>query len=205
MSPDDLIGTVFESPEQLIGKASVVGRVYLRKVQAGLARPLKLLLYGDPGVGKSAVCVILAQAMTSHATGVHHASAKEISPEMVRVWLHDIRYYPQTRWRVFVVEEIDAVSSDVETLFLQLLDRLPDHNAFLCTSNSELTNLTARFQSRTKAIRVDAPTVGEVEAFLLKHWPALGAVAHEIAEANGGDVRASLNDAQMELDANGDG
>ena len=200
MTPADLLATGPGGPAEMIGKAASVARVLCGRAASGETRPIKALLYGDPGVGKSAICRMVANRLVEHSAGIHHASGCQVSPDTVRDWLHDL-HYRLDGWRVFWIDEVDSVSPGVEVLLLQLLDLLPDCNAALFTSNATMTGITARFQSRTQAIQVERPAAAAVERFLLERWPGLGEAAREIAEANGGDVRASLNDAQMQLDA----
>jgi DNA polymerase III delta prime subunit len=83
---------------------------------------------------------------------------------------------------------------------LQFLDELSDRHAVLVTSNEQMSGISQRFQSRTQAIKFEKPSVDDVEEFLRSRWSELGDAAREIAEANNGDVRASLNDSQMHLD-----
>jgi DNA polymerase III delta prime subunit len=81
------------------------------------------------------------------------------------------------------------------------MDEMPSKTAILLTSNEKMSGISERFSSRTKAIRFERPTSEEVSKFLLARWPELGFVAEEIAAQNNGDVRASLNDAQLYFDA----
>ena len=200
MTPADLLARGPGAPAELIGKAASVARVLCGKAASGGPRPIKVLLYGDPGVGKSAICRMVAGCLAEHSSAIHHASGSQVSPDTVRDWLHDL-HYRLSGWRVFWIDEVEAVSPGVEVLLLHFLDRLPDCNAALFTSNATMAGITARFQSRTQAMLIERPAAAAVERFLLDRWPNLGAAAREIAAANGGDVRASLNDAQMQLDA----
>jgi len=199
VTPEEFVKNGPKTPEDLIGKARAVARVFYAKVRSGAANPIRLLCYGPPGVGKSATCRVISHALVEHPVLLHHVSAKQITPDHVRNWMNDFRYH-NDQWRVYWIEEVDAVHPDVEVLLLQFLDELPDKNAVLATSNEKMSGIEDRFQSRCQAVRFEKPQVEEVEKFLLKHWPELGIVAREIAETNNGDVRASLNDAQMHLD-----
>ena len=200
MTPEEFIATGPQTPEDLIGKARSVAQVFIAKIRSGNIAPIRLLCFGPPGIGKSATCKIIANVLVDHPVYLRHMSAKEITVEHVRDWMHEISYY-NDRWRAYWIEEVDAVNPDVETLLLQFMDKLPERNAVLVTSNERMSGIEDRFQSRCKAIKFERPSVGEVERFLLARWPELGAVvAREIAEANNGDVRASLNDCQLEID-----
>jgi len=199
MTPEEFVRNGPNNPEDLIGKAKMVARVFCSKVRSGGKSPIRLLLYGPPGVGKSATCKIIAHSMIDHPVSLRRMSAKQVTTEQVRSWMQEIHYI-NNKWQVYWIEEIDAVTPDVEVLLLQFLDLLPDNNAVLVTSNEQMSGISSRFQSRCQAIRFDKPSIEEVEEFLRIRWPELGEEAREIAEANNGDVRASLNDAQGELD-----
>ena len=200
MSPEEFIKSGPQKPEDLIGKARSVAQVFCARARSGVVSPIKALFYGSQGIGKSAVCKIIANHLVDHPIMLRHLSAKQITAEMIRDWMRDLQY-KNDQWRVFWIEEVDAVNPDVEVLLLQFLDELPDKNAFLATSNEQMSGISPRFQSRCQAVKFEKPAVDEVEKFLLHHWSKLGKkVAHEIAESNGGDVRASLNDAQGALD-----
>jgi replication-associated recombination protein RarA len=199
MTPEEFIKNGPQKPEDLIGKARTVAKVFCARVKSGVTMPIKLLCYGPPGIGKSAVCKIISQTLVEHPVSLRHMSAKQITIDHIRDWMMDFRYH-NDQWRVFWIEEVDAVTSDVETLLLHLIDLLPEKNAILATSNERISGIEGRFQSRMQAIRFEKPSVDEVEKFLMDRWPELGKVAREIAESNDGDVRASLNDAALQLD-----
>lgn len=201
MNPEELLSHGPESADDLIGKARKIAKVFVAKAKSTDASPMKLLLYGPPGIGKSAVSRIIAQALLGrNMSMVRHVSAKQVSVDDVRDWMRDFHYKLGDDWSVFWIEEIDAVNSDVATLLLQFMDEMPKKTAIIFTSNEKITAIEGRFQSRTKAVRVDPPTAKEIEDFLLEKWVDLGEVAKEISENCGGDVRMALNDAQMHLD-----
>jgi replication-associated recombination protein RarA len=198
-TPAEVLMKGVRCPDDLIGKAQQVAKVYTAWAKSGKSSPMRMLFYGPPGVGKSAVCKLLANALVTHSTKIRRISAKQATPDLLRDWLMDFKYQCAD-WRVYCIEEVDAVSPDCEVLLLQLADEMPERTALLVTSNEEMTGLSSRFQSRMKAIRFNRPTVKEVEKFIIDRWPELKNVAKEIASANNGDIRASLNDCQFELD-----
>lgn len=200
MTPVEYIKNGPKKPDDLIGKARSVAKVYCAKAKSGCDDPLRLLFYGDPGIGKSATCKIIASELAEHPMCLRHMSAKQIKADDVRDWMHELRYL-NDQWRVYWIEEVDAVNPDVEVLLLQFLDELPKKHAVLVTSNEQMSGISGRFQSRFLAVKFERPTVDDTKKFLLSHWPELGKkVAMEIAETNNGDVRASLNDAQAAID-----
>ena len=199
MTPEEFIKDGPKKPEDLIGKARQVAKVFSARAKSGVDTPIKLLCYGPPGIGKSATCKILANILASHPSSIRHMSAIQVTVDHVRDWMTELRYATD-QWRVFWIEEVDAVTPQVEILLLQFIDLLPAKHAVLFTSNEQMSGIEGRFQSRMQAMRFERPSVEDVEKFLLSHWPELGDTAGEIAETNNGDIRASLNDSQMALD-----
>ena len=199
MTPEEFVRNGPQKPEDLIGKAKTVAQVFYARAKSGKTMPIKLLCYGPPGIGKSATCKIISMALVEHPVSLRHLSAKQVTVEHIRDWMSELRYV-NDQWRVYHIEEVDAVNPDVETLLLHFMDLLPEKTAVLATSNERMSGIEDRFQSRMQAIRFDKPSVDDVEKFLKGRWPELKDAAREIAEWNNGDVRASLNDAQMALD-----
>lgn len=199
MTPEEWIARGPTVPQELIGKAGAVARVYCNKVKAGTILPLRLLFHGPPGCGKTSCCRLLAHTLAPHATNIRHTSAAQVTVDHVKDWIAGLRYHTDT-WQVWWIDEVDAVNPTVEVLLLQFLDEMPTMHAFLATSNEQMTGISQRFQSRTHAVGFTAPSADEVHRFLIRLWPSLGPVAREIAEACGGDVRQALNDAQMQMD-----
>ena len=199
MSPEELVRIGPESPSDLIGKAAVVAKMFCSRIASGETQPIKLLCYGDPGIGKTAVCRIIANSLVSHPTMIRRVSAVQLTVDTVRDWIDGLRYRNMD-WRVYWVEEVDAMSPAVEVLMLQFLDNMQIKTAALFTSNEAMSGISGRFQSRTQAIKFERPSVADVEKFLKYHWPELKGVAKEIAEATNGDVRAAILDAQFHLD-----
>lgn len=199
MTPAELLQRGPQGPNDLIGKAQTIARVLIGRIEDGQTSALRLVLHGPAGVGKSAVCRLLAGRLCDHATQATHVSACQVTPELIRDWIGEARHIAR-KWRVWWIEEVDAVSPAVEVLLLQFLDALQSHHAVLLTSN-KLDCLSDRLRSRCVSQSVPAVPVSQVADFLKKRWPELGGAASEIAQATSGDVRAALNDAQAELDA----
>lgn len=186
-------------PDDLIGRAGMIARLAISRVERGADR-LRYLLYGPPGTGKSAACRMIAAAMDTESVYVSHVSAAQLTAEIVRGWIDEGRHH-QTNWTVRHIDECDQINPTVELLMLQMMDELPERNAVLCTSNLAMDQLTDRFQSRFQCVEIPRPMAGEVATFMARNWPGLGkAHANEIANKTNGDVRAALNDAAMQLD-----
>lgn len=199
MTPEEFIKDGPKKPEDLIGKARKIAKVMCARAKGGNPRPIKLLFYGNPGIGKSAVCRLIANTLADHPSSIRHMSAVQVTVDNVRDWMTELRYHTD-QWKVFWIEEVDSVNPAVELLLLQFIDLMSNKHALLVTSNEQMSGITPRFQSRCQAIRFEEPTVDEIVEMLVGRWPELGEAAREIAESNMGDVRASLNDAQGELD-----
>lgn len=199
MSPEELVRLGPTSPSDLIGKAAIVAKTFCCRIASGGKQPIKLLCYGDPGIGKTSVCRIVANSIAKHSSMIRRVSAVHLTVDSMKDWLQDLRYRGDG-WRVYWVEEADAISPAVEVLMLQFLDDMPEQTAALLTSNESMSGISGRLQSRTQMIRFERPSTSDVANFLLRYWPELENDAREIAETNNGDVRASLNDAQMHLD-----
>ena len=199
LTPEQLIQRGPEAVEDLIGKAHLVARIYQNKALANTEGvPLKLLLSGEPGCGKSAASNVVSRSFAP-VFEVVHVSGCQVTAELVRDWILGAHHKPMA-WVVRIIEEVDKISQQAEVLMLQYLDIMPNYHAMICTSNASMGELSDRFQSRFSAVEVTRPETEEVTRFLMDRWPELGVEAVRIAKANGGDVRASLNDAQSHLD-----
>jgi DNA polymerase III delta prime subunit len=182
----------------LIGMAGQIAKVQIARVDQRRASRIKLLLHGDPGCGKSAACRLIGDGIAREHS-ISRLSACQLNADMVRDWLHECRY-SRSEWRVYHLDECDAINPTVGVLMLQFLDEVPPMTAVLCTSNESLGELSDRFQSRFQTIQVRRPAPDHIADFLAGRWPKLADVAQEIAGQCGGDVRAALNDAQAHLD-----
>lgn len=198
-SPDTILQAGPTSPLDLCGPAAIIARIQCAKARRNTeGRPVKLLLHGEPGCGKSAICKLTAEALVPQFI-TERISGQQLTADGVREWIDHARYIP-TAWIVRIVEEVDLVSPQAEALLLQYLDLMPKQTALLCTSNKEMGDLSNRFQSRFQVIEVERPTPSEVAAWLTERWPDESAECHDIAHAQKGDVRASLNDLQTHFD-----
>ncbi|WP_309382034.1 ATP-binding protein [Cerasicoccus frondis] len=199
MTPEEFIISGASSPDDLIGMAGKVSRVQVRKASKNTAgTPIKLLLYGEPGCGKSETAKCISEAL-SPVGQRNRLSGQHLTADDIRSWIEDTKYSQQS-WIIWVIEEVDSLSKAAQTLILQYMDQMGPFHALICTSNCDLDHLSDRFQSRFQTIEVKRPQAEEVANFISGRWAIDYDMAFEIAEANYCDVRASLNDAQMELD-----
>ncbi len=192
--PDDLIGHAGKVAAALVAKA--------HRVRLGGGGPMKLLLYGPPGVGKTTVAEMTALALCGgQALAVEDFNGREIALETVRRWMDSLAYgslFGGCEARI--VNELDRASKESQDLLLTYLDKMRAGRAFLGTSNLQLDLLTERFQTRFQVWKINAPAADEIAAWLVKKWKAPKPLAHEIALGCGGCVRAALADLETAYD-----
>ena len=192
---------------ELIGPAAdladILGCKATRAKRAASA-PVKILLYGVPGIGKSHLAAALARDLTGHHLAIEHVNGKDVTIELVREWCRELAYSGSlfADWTVKLVDELDQCSRDAQTLLLTYLDRLPPCRAFVATSNLQLDLLQERFQTRLQQFRVEPPSTDEISDHLRSIHPRLSqTVAAQIAVGSGGNGRAAMLDAESYLDA----
>ncbi len=192
-------------PGELIGHAAQVATSLLAKARATKSNgrhPMKLLLYGPPGVGKTTIAEMLAAELAGNAFGVEDFNGKLIGIETVKAWMSALPYGNLFGdFSVRIVNELDRCSRDAQDLLLTYLDKLPAGRAFIGTSNLQLDLLTERFQTRFQAIKLRAPDTEEIAKFMARRWDVDNVVAAQIAVGSGGCVRAALADLENWLDA----
>ena len=181
MTPKEFSREYPKAIDDLLGNGASVARVVIGRVKSGDVQPIQLLCHGDPGIGKTATCRIIANAIAEHPVHIRRVSARLLTEDHMRDWMHDLHYIAD-QWRVYWVEEVDLVNPAVAGTLLQFLDDMPVKTAALFTSNEAMSGLEGRFQSRCEMIRFERPGVLEVEALLKKHWPELGDAAREIRD-----------------------
>lgn len=193
------------SPEDIVGPASKIARKLLAKaskVKNNGRNPLKILLYGPPGVGKTTIAEMIAAELGDSQWGIEETNGKLVTIETVKSWMHQLAYGNMfSDWSVKIVNEMDRCSRDAQDLLLSYLDKLPPGRAFIGTSNLDLSQLTERFQTRFQAIKLEAPASDEIRGFLLQRWQVPEQTASMISVGCGGNVRAALADLESYLDA----
>ena len=192
--PDDLIGHARKVATALVAKA--------HRVRLSGGGPMKVLLYGPPGVGKTSVAEMVSLALCDgQPLATEDFNGREITLETVRRWMDSLAYgslFGGCEARI--VNELDRASKESQDLLLTYLDKLRPGRAFIGTSNLQLDLLTERFQTRFQAWKIAAPDAEEIAAWLVKRWKAPKPLAHEIALGCGGCVRAALADLESAYD-----
>lgn len=160
-------------PEDFIGPSRAVAEALRQKASDAVAlggMPLRFLLNGQPGVGKTALARYLQKLLEVHPKwSTMKFSGVDVTVDGVRtiadaLHLRDL-YSP---WRLIWIEEADKIPTAAQVRFLMLLDEMPRHTAVLCTSNCKLEHFENRFQTRFNIPLpfITGPSGEEVEAFL---------------------------------------
>lgn len=193
------------TPCEILGPARTVASKLIDKVgkvKNNGRGPLKVLLYGPPGVGKTTIAEILAAELSASPCSIEDANGKLVTIETVKGWMRELAFGNLfSDWSVKIVNELDRCSRDAQDLLLTYLDKLPHGRAFIGTSNLDLSQFTERFQTRFQAIKLEAPESDEIRGFLMQRWEVSESVASMIAVGCGGNVRAALADLETHFDA----
>lgn len=190
------------SPEQFIGDAATVARklqTMASRAIANNAAPLKLLINGEPGIGKSAlVKFVINLLQTEPKWSVRKYNGTQVKIEIVEELASTLHYRDMySLYRVIWIDEADKIPSAAQVRFLTLLDDLPNGNAVICTSNCQIEQFEKRFQTRFQTEQLNPPSIEQI-ARLLRNWLDPKAAA-SIASCAAGNVRAALLDAESTL------
>jgi replication-associated recombination protein RarA len=184
-----------------VGQAGKVADVLIRKAErlrANPDQPLKLLISGAPGIGKTSLVNLIARTLASHPAAIEDVNGKEVGLELAREWTRSLAYGALFgSWSVKVVNELDRCSKDAQDMLLTYLDRMKPGHAFLGTTNLDLGSLTERFQTRFQSVRLQPPENEVLAVFLARLWGAPIPITRQIAEGAKGNVRAAMADLEM--------
>ena len=192
-----------KTPADFIGPAQKVADLIDKLLATALptGSPLKLLLLGRPGIGKTELANYFMARLCCdrwHTTVLNGTQVKIEAVEELAASLCYRELFGQ--YRLIRIEEVDKVPVIAQVRLLTLLDDLPNHAAVLCTSNCTVNDLEERFQSRFLLFDLAPPTGEQIEELLQKLAAPLSApVIKQIATFACGNVRQALLDADCAL------
>ncbi|MEY2411292.1 MAG: polymerase delta subunit [Verrucomicrobiota bacterium] len=194
-----------ESPNDFIGDTRTVAEQLARNVADAFATgcpPLRYVINGKPGIGKSALLRWLQVCIKAHPKwSTFKFSGTQVKIETVEELARQFHYRDlYGDYRLVWIDEADKIPSVAQVRFLLLLDEQPDNVAVAVTSNCKLTEFEERFQTRFQPFEPRPPTQDQVEQFL-RQFPLLEHELKQIATFACGNVRQALNDALSALQA----
>jgi len=198
---DDFIGRQIierQSGDTWIG-ARLIAELLARGVQLANANqlsPMKYLINGRPGLGKSALVAYLQQLLGCNKWNTIKLNGTQCKVETIEEIARQLACTCLFGdWRMLWIDEADAIPPVAQVRFLTLLDDLPCGIAIACTSNCKLRDFEERFQTRFQAFEIAPPTTEEIISLLRRYLPDEPEVVNAAAFADG-NVRQALLDAK---------
>jgi replication-associated recombination protein RarA len=196
---DDFIGRQIierQSGDTWVG-ARLIAELLAQGVQLANTNqrsPLKYLINGRPGLGKSALVAYLQNLLNCNKWNTIKLNGTQCKVEVIEEigrQLAGTSFFGD--WRLLWIDEADAIPPVAQVRFLTLLDDLPRGIAIACTSNCKLRDFEERFQTRFQAFEIASPSTEEIIALLRRYLPEEPEVINASTFANG-NVRQALLD-----------
>jgi replication-associated recombination protein RarA len=157
--------------------------------------PIKVLLNGQPGIGKTGLGLYLQKLIGCTKFSTTKTNGTQMKIELIDDIARGMQYSNLFGdYRLIHCDEADEVPRVAQVRFLSVLDDLPDGVAVVCTSNCKLKDFENRFQTRFQVFEVIPPETSEIVTLLTRFIDARSAEA--IAKMSFGNVRAALLDAK---------
>lgn len=194
---------------ELIGPAAHVCDCYLREIRADLAAgnkpPFKLLLLGEPGLGKTTVATILARALAGDTMNIEHLNGTDLAIDKVRAIKSRFGLASLFGdYQGILCDELENAPPKAQIDMLTTLDKLPSGWFFIGTTNNSLSDFEPRFQSRFEQVSITRPSDTDIANLLTGKFQVPASIATPIAAAAAGNVRAAMLDAKQWFTANPD-
>lgn len=171
--------------------AEIIGQDHVVAALADYVRrpyPAAFLFSGYTGTGKTSAAYALALELGcavqyEELGGFHEIASGEQTAESVRRKLNSMSYRPfyGSGWKVLVVNECDRMNPQVETIWLDALEALPDSVTVVFTTNNAAA-LADRFVDRTEHV--------EFSSSIQSLRGAAAALASRIWQAETGETEA---------------
>lgn len=186
-----------------IGPARMIAEILERTITNAKGRPLKFLMNGNPGTGKSALAEFIRKSVNADPKwSTFKYNGTGVRVDVVEQIQRDLHYKDLFgAYRMILINEADKIPHIAQVAMLSLLDDLPQNVAVVCTSNSKIEEFEPRFQSRFQVFTVGPAPETEINV-LLKQWIHHTETLNRIAAFACGNVRQALLDAQTALDSN---
>lgn len=189
------------APEDFIGSArdyALLLRQGILRARASGDAPLRYLINGPPGIGKSQLVKFALYELGVSPWSIISRSGTAVGIEEMQVIEESVRLRDLFGYRAIVIEEADQISQKAQIRWLDISDKLPAGNAVFFTGNQRVDHFEERFQRRFQVFELTRPSTAEI-AELLKRWIA-PVTAQQIAHDCKGCVGSALLDAQTALD-----